>query len=497
MRTLAAGLRWRARRHPDLPATWFEGRTRTYGEIDRRSTELAAGLIAKLGLQPGDHVCVLDKNSDDYWELFYALDKAGAIATPINWRLTPGEVRVIADDARPAVFVAGPDFVPIAQEAGYAPLTWEQLPRMPGAADPERDAENGVTWQLYTSGTTGLPKGAMLTNLNLTSMALPIVYEVPEMREGGRALVAMPLYHIGGCGWASAAASAGSCLVITREVVPQQLIQIIAEQRVETAFLVPAVLLFMSQIPGVEKADFSSLRNVLYGASPITPSVLEAAIATFKCRFTQVYGLTETTGAITALAFEEHQGDRLLSAGRAMFGAEVRVVDPEANAVGPGEVGEIAYRGAGVMAGYWNRPEATAEAIRDGWFFTGDAGTMDERGFVYIKDRIKDMIISGGENVYPIEVETVLAGHPDVADVAVFGVPDDRWGETVKAAVVRKPGSTLAEEELIEWSRDRLAGFKRPRSVDFIDAIPRNPSGKILKRELRAPYWQGAGRQVH
>ncbi len=496
MRTVAEVLRWRARRHPDLPISWYQGRTRTYGEMDRTSSELAAGLVAT-GIEPGHHVCVLDKNSDDYYELIFALDKCGAIATPINWRLTPAEVSRVAGDAQPALVVAGEEFAPVAAEAGHPALTFARLPRSPGAEDPRRDVEDRVTWQLYTSGTTGLPKGAMLTNLSLAGLIGSIAFEVPELRQGGRSLVAMPLYHIGGCGWGFAAMATGSCMVITREVVPQELLQVIAEQHVETAFLVPAVLLFMTQLPDSQSADFSSLRAILYGASPITPAVLEKAIETFKCRFTQVYGLTETTGAITALQFEDHQGERLLSCGRASFGGEMKVVDPEGVEVPFDELGEIVYRGPGLMAGYWNRPDDTAAVVRDGWFHTGDAGTMDAEGFIYIKDRIKDMIVSGGENIYPAELEGVLAGHPAVADVAVIGVPDARWGETVKAIVVRKPGAELGADELIEWSRDKLAGFKRPHSVDFVEAIPRNPSGKILKRQLREPYWAGATRQVN
>jgi acyl-CoA synthetase (AMP-forming)/AMP-acid ligase II len=202
-------------------------------------------------------------------------------------------------------------------------------------------------------------------------------------------------------------------------------------------------------------------------------------------------------GAITALQHEHHLGERALSCGRPMFGAEMRIVDPLGGPLPVGEIGEIVYRGVGVMKGYWNRPGDTEESIRDGWFHTGDAGTEDADGFFYIKDRIKDMIVSGGENIYPAEVESVLAAHPAVADIAVIGVPDDQWGETVKAIVVRRPGAGLSAEALIDWSRDKLAGFKRPHSVDFVEGIPRNPSGKILKKDLRAPYWEGAARQVH
>ena len=496
MRTVAEMLRWRARRHPELAASWFQGRTRTYAELDRSTSELAAGLLAS-GVKPGDHVCILDKNSDAYYELMLAVTKAGAIATPINWRLTPAEVAKVADDARPVLMVTGAEFKAVAEEAGQRPLNFDQLVRKRGAADPRLDAESSVAWQLYTSGTTGLPKGAMLTNLNLVGLLSSFSLEIPEMRQGGRSLVAMPLYHIGGSGWANAAMATGSCMVMTREVIPQELLQVIAEQRVETAFLVPAVLLFMTQLPEAGAADFSSLKNVLYGASPITPAVLQRAIETFKCRFTQVYGLTETTGAITYLQFEDHQGERLLSCGRSGFGGDLAILDPEGRELPQGELGEIVYRGPGIMAGYWNRPDDTAAVIREGWFHTGDAGTMDAEGFIYVKDRIKDMIVSGGENIYPAELEAVLAGHPAVADVAVIGVPDARWGETVKAIVVRKPGVELSEGELIEWSRDKLAGFKRPHSVDFVEAIPRNPSGKILKRQLREPYWAGATRQVN
>jgi len=253
----------------------------------------------------------------------------------------------------------------------------------------------------------------------------------------------------------------------------------------------------MTQLPEIESADLSSLQNVLYGASPISQELLRRSIEVFKCRFTQVYGLTETTGAITALRFEDHHGERLLSCGRAVFGAEIKVVDPLDVELLPGEIGEIVYRGVGIMEGYWGRPDDTATAVRGGWFHTGDAGSIDADGFVYIRDRIKDMIVSGGENIYPAELESVLADHPAVSDVAVIGVPDDRWGETVKAIVVRKAGTELTGQEIIEWSGDRLAGFKRPRSVDFVDAIPRNPSGKILKRQLREPYWAGQDRRVN
>jgi long-chain acyl-CoA synthetase len=498
MRTVAEICRWWARRQPDLEATWFEGRGRTWGQLDESSSSLAAGLVSRLGVKPGDHVAILDKNTDEYIELLFALDKAGAIATPVNWRLTGEEVARVVEDAEAVApeLLAGEEFGGQADAAGMRVVGFGELPRS-DAGDPHRDDDATASWQLYTSGTTGLPKGAMLTGSNLFNAFGVFGVEVPELRVGGRAMVAMPLYHIGGCGWAMAALVTGSTAVILREFLPQQVLEAFVDQKVETAFLVPAALLFLTSLPGSQGRDYSSLRNVLYGASPISQAVLQRSIETFRCDFTQVYGLTETTGAVTFLSNRDHAGERLLSCGRATLGAGMKVVDPEGLELPQGEVGEIVYSGGGTMKGYWNRPEDTADAIRDSWFHTGDAGTEDADGFFYIKDRIKDMIVSGGENIYPAELESVLAAHPAVADIAVIGVPDHQWGETVKAIIVRRPGQELSAEELIEWSRARLAGYKRPRSVDFVETIPRNPSGKILKRELRRPYWEGATRQVN
>ncbi|HEX6349113.1 MAG TPA: AMP-binding protein [Candidatus Dormibacteraeota bacterium] len=484
MRTVAEVLRWRARRHPEGAATWFEGRTRTFGELDASSSELAAGLAAKFGIGPGDRLAILDRNSDAYLELILAAAKLGAVMVPINWRLQAPEVAQIVADAEPRLLVAGDGLA-----AGLAGLPctvagFGELPR--GGTDPRGDQEPDVAWQLYTSGTTGLPKGAMLGHRNLFAMMQSLSLELPELVEGSRSLVTAPLYHIGGCGWALIALAHGATVVLVREIVPDQLLDVMTRQQVATGLIVPAVLQSLTRLPGVGDADFGALGNLAYGASPISQTLLEDCIRVFGCRLTQLYGLTETTGAVTALRHEDHAGERLLSCGRAMLGGEVKIED-----------GEILYRGPSLMQGYAGRPEDTALAVRDGWFHTGDAGTMDADGFVYIRDRIKDMIVSGGENVYPAELEGVLAGHPAIADAAVIGVPDPRWGETVKAVVVLRPGARLTETELIEWCRSRVAGYKRPRSVDFVELIPRNPSGKILKRQLREPYWAGVLRRVN
>jgi long-chain acyl-CoA synthetase len=495
MRTIAEVLRWRAQRHPNLAAVWYDGRSQTYGELDRTSSELAASLIIHFGLQPGDRVAVLDKNCAAYLELLFALDKAGLVAAPLNWRLTVGEVRQIIDDIKPKLVVTGAEFKQLGLAAGVHTVTFEELPR--GGMDPQRDVDGAVSCQFSSSGTTGLPKAAMLTGRNVLNTGLCLAIEMPEIRAGGPSLVCLPLFHIGGAGWAIWCMQQGATLVIIRDIVPEKLLQTIVERKIETALLVPAVMLFLTELPQARTADFSNLEHITYGTAPISPDLLKRCIDTFKCKFTQVYGLTETAGPFTALAFEHHSGERLLSCGRPMFGGRVRVVDADGRDMPFGEVGEIVYQGENLMAGYWARPEATNDAIRDGWFHTGDAGSIDADGFIFIKDRIKDMVLSGGENIYPAEVEAVLAGHPDIVEVAIIGIPDAKWGEAVKAVVVKRAGRDLTEQSLLDWSRDKLAGYKRPRSVDFVDSLPRNASGKLLKRALREPYWQGYQRRVN
>lgn len=495
MRTIAEVLRWRARRDPSLQAVWFEGKSRSFAELDRSSSQLAAGFVDGLGLAPGDRVAIIDKNSAAYLELFFALDKAGLVAAPINWRLTPREVKQIVDDVKPKLIVTAPEFKAHGVAAGVQTLTYADLPR--GGEDPMRDVDGAVTWQFCTSGTTGLPKGAMLTGWNVLNTGLCLAMQMPELREGGRALCCMPLFHIGGGGWVIWALQAGATAVIVREIVPEALLKTIVDQKIETALLVPAMMLFLTELPAARTADFSAFRHIAYGTAPISPALLQRSIDTFKCRFSQLYGLTETTGPFASLSHEHHAGERMLSCGRPMFGGRARVVDSDDRDLSPYQVGEVLYQGENLMAGYWAREKETAAAMRGGWFHTGDAGYMDEEGFIFLKDRIKDMIVSGSENVYPAEIEAALMGHPDVLECAVIGVPDPKWGETVKAVVVRRAGTNLTEASLIEWSRDKLAGFKRPRSVDFVDTLPRNASGKLLKRTLREPYWAGFARQVN
>jgi acyl-CoA synthetase (AMP-forming)/AMP-acid ligase II len=312
-------------------------------------------------------------------------------------------------------------------------------------------------------------------------------------------LTSMPQYHFSGSVMGLISLFAGARTVITRQVDTTEILGLIPAERVTRACFVPAVLLLLLQTPCCRATDFSSLGYIGYGGSPIPLDLLRDAVDTFQCGFGQVYGMTEV-GIVTTLPPEDHDAAgsrRMRSVGKPLGNAEIKVIGEDGAVLPPHQVGEIVARTPQVMKGYWRLPEATARTVRDGWIYTGDAGYFDEDGYLYVHDRVKDMIISGGENIYPAEVESALFGHPAIADVAVIGVPDERWGESVKAVVVRAPGRDAAEAELIAYARERIAHYKAPRSVDFVDELPRNPSGKILKRMLRAPYWEGRERQVN
>jgi long-chain acyl-CoA synthetase len=512
-------IRVHAKERAGAPALKFEGRTITFAELDERSNRLANAL-ADLGVGRGDRVAFLDKNTPEFFEVAFAVAKLGAVMVAVNWRLTGSEITQIVNDARAAAMFVGAEFV--AQVADIQPqletvstfvaigadaqrdgwLDHDTVIRSHDAVDPNVPlAGTDVVLQLYTPGTTGLPKGVMLTNDNFFAGLEPMARSW-ELTPESVNLAAMPMFHIGGSGWALFGLSQGCCTALVREVAPSQLLKEIAENRVNAAFLVPAVIQLMLATPGVESTDFSSLQVIAYGASPITETLLTKAMDVIGCQFVQLYGLTETTGAITQLDAGDHDVENrphlLRSCGRPYPWVEVRIVDPNTGEDVPvGEIGELWTRSDRNMLGYWGNREATTNAITaDGWFKTGDAGYCDAEGYLYLHDRLKDMIVSGGENVYPAEVENVLARHPDVVDVAVIGVPDEKWGEAVKAVVVRAEGSGLTNEELIAFARAELAGYKLPKSVDFAGSLPRNPSGKLLKREIRRPYWEGSEREI-
>jgi long-chain acyl-CoA synthetase len=518
MRCLADFVRVQAAARGQAPALQCAGRTVTFAEFYGRA-QAVAGALAASGVGPQDRIALIERNSIESLEVVFGAALLNAVVVNVNWRLAPPEILGILDDARTDLILVGPELVPAVQaiegEAGlgdrariialagherwegYEPWLARHQPVDPGTVAGPAD----VAFQLYTSGTTGLPKGAMLTTSSVLNLFANL-RDRWEFRPGESVILAMmPMFHIAGLGLACMGFSYGCRTVILRDVVPADILEALSRDGVTHAFMVPAVIQMLLQTPGIDTADFGALQQLTYGASPISASVLEKAIATMGCDFIQVYGLTETSGAITQLEAAEHdpvgRPDLLRSCGRPYPWVEMRIVDGAGEDVPGGQVGELWTRSVQNMAGYWNNPAATAAVLTpDGWLRTGDAGYRDTEGFLYLHDRVKDMIVTGGENVYPVEVENVLMRHPAVADVAVIGVPDETWGEAVKAIVVPAAGPAPVPAELIAFCREHLAGYKCPKTVDFAVELPRNPSGKLLKRELRAPYWEGVERQV-
>ena len=494
----------------------------SYAELDSASNRVAQALIAA-GVEPGDRVAFLDKNVPEYFLLLFGAAKARAVTVAVNWRLAPPEMAYVLGHARAKVVLSGREFLGqldqakleldprvLVVESGEAGR--EGFADWFGAyddVDPELPSEwEDTCYQLYTSGTTGLPKGVELSNRNFFQM-FPVSSKIWSFDANSVSLVAMPLFHIAGSGWGLVGLYNGGTNVVLRDVDPREILQLIEEHRTTNALFVPALMQLLLATPGVEKTDFSSLRSIVYGASPISEEVLVGTMKATGAPLCQVYGMTETTGAVTMLGPEDHDpgGPRahlLRSAGRPLAGVDFRIVDQQTGRdCAEGDVGEVWTRGPQNMKAYFANPEAT-EAIypegRDadgiGWLRTGDAGYLRD-GYLFIHDRVKDMIVSGGENIYPAEVENALMDCPAVADVAVIGVPDEKWGETVKAIIVDAKGAGASDEDLIVWCRERIARYKCPTSIDRIDAIPRNPTGKILKTVLRAPYWEGRERLVN
>ncbi|MBI1182398.1 MAG: long-chain-fatty-acid--CoA ligase [Alphaproteobacteria bacterium] len=508
--------RYWAPKRPDKAATVFEGNIVTWADFDRLTSQVGNGII-EAGVKPQGRVGYLGKNSDLYFQLLFGAAKANAVMVGINWRLAPPEVEYIVNDAGIEVLFVEEEFFGVIGQVRehLAPVRlfvamsghghgWEayadwrdgqsdQDPRLP--ADPE-----DVCVQLYTSGTTGRPKGVQLSHRGffVQRAADEMAGEWNSWNERDVIMIPMPVFHVGGTGWGFQGFYNGATQVILGQAEPGQIIDTIQEYRVTKVFVVPAVLQFMLQHEKAKTADFSHVRVVLYGASPIPEEVLVKALDTFKCPFVQLYGMTETSGSVTYLPPEVHVpgSTKLRSCGVPFHGVEIIIADGEGNPQPPGQVGEILIRSPAIMKGYWNLPEATAEAVKDGWYHSGDAGYMDEDGYIYVYDRVKDMIVSGGENIYPAEVESALFKHPAVADAAVIGVPSERWGEEVKAVVVREPDTHLTEQELIAFVRTQIAGYKTPKSVDFVETLPRNPSGKLLKKDLREAYWKDQARRV-
>ncbi|RYY28557.1 MAG: long-chain-fatty-acid--CoA ligase [Sphingomonadales bacterium] len=513
--TLPDLLRAHAAAAPERAALIYGDRVTSYAKLLVRSGQVARALRSER-LEPDARIAYLGKNSDTYFELLLGAAHAGVAMTPVGWRLGAGEIATILQDSGARLLLVEPEFLPIVGALGWE---GEAVVIEPGCESFDRWLAQGaggdiastarpddVVLQLYTSGTTGQPKGVMLTHRNLLAWQRRMAESGADWFEWAtdeRALINMPIAHIGGTGWGITALRAGVSCLIHREFDAGQTLAAVGGGQVGKIFVVPSALQLMLQHPDAEAAAQRArggLRHILYGASPITEALLDEATAAFDCDFCQLYGLTETAGTITNLCAADHKAgnrERLRSAGRANPGVELRI-ECAGLVCPPGEVGEILIRSTNVMAGYWGRPEETRAALApDGWLRSGDAGYLDADGYLYLCDRIKDMIVSGGENIYPAEVENTLSCHPDIAEVAVIGVPDERWGEAVKAIVVPQPESHPDAGALLAFARARIAAFKVPKSVDFVSVLPRGASGKVLKRVLREPYWRDRPRQVN
>jgi acyl-CoA synthetase (AMP-forming)/AMP-acid ligase II len=484
---------------PEKEGLVCEGIRRTFLEMNNRANQLANAMTA-MGVKRGDRVGVLAFNEAEFYDLMFGLGKIGATMVPVNYRLAGPEVQYILSDSSPNVFIFSPEYVDLVDSIRNeipakellaimdSPPEWakpyESVISQASADEPELVGENDDTLTiLYTSGTTGRPKGAELTHAYYFWSNVNIHSTIPEFSES--ILIALPLFHIGALAGPPLCVHAGARSVLLRTFDPTRFLELIQEEKINAFGSVPALLSFLKFVPDFEKYDWSSVKVILVYAAPVPVTLLnEYEEAGIEVR--QLYGMTEcNTGSVLDGA---HARAKMGSCGRPFMHTEIRLVDADGNDVPVGETGEILMRSPNVMKGYWNRPEDTAATIVDGWLHSGDMARVDEDGFYYIMDRKKDMIISGGENIYPAEIEDSLLAHPAIADVGVIGYPDERWGEAVKAVVVLQEGHSLTEKELIEWCQGKIGRYKIPKAIVFADSLPRTPTGKILKRVLRDEY---------
>ncbi len=514
IRTLSELVPHHASIRPDTEAVVYGAHILSFEDLDHHSNRVAHGLLAECD-GPHSRVAILDRNSERFFEVLFGTAKAGNVLVTVNFRLTSPEIQYVLHDSQAEVVFVGEEYAPLVDAIA------ENLPRLKRVIvmgdeaggkyrawrDPQPASRPGIevapadiAVQMYTSGTTGNPKGVELSHRAMVGAALAGLSVWPFLYEPGAAVLGtMPLFHIAAANLCIAALFVGARAEIVRETSPPELARILIEKQI-TLVPVPATIIHeMLRTPGVREQDFSALKTMLIAGSGISVELLREAQQVFGCGFALSYGSTETCGGMTYLGAQDCTADAgklLKSAGTLLDQSEIRIVDEQGLDLPAGQVGEILCRSNRLMTGYWGRPDATAEALRNNWFYSGDAGYMDEEGYLYVVDRIKDMVISGGENIYPTEIEQVMRTHAAVDDVAVVGIPDEKWGEALLAFVIRKPGASISGKELESFLRERLAGFKVPRKYEFLGSFPLNATGKVLKRELRAPYWDGEDRQL-
>jgi acyl-CoA synthetase (AMP-forming)/AMP-acid ligase II len=503
----------------DKIATVNGDRQRTWGELKERVARFASGLHS-LGIATGDRVAILSLNSDRYFEYYFSVPWAGACVVPLNIRWSPKENAYSLKDAGVKILLVDDTFAKMIPALLLENLEMEHIIYLGDNKTPDgmvnyedlisankvvEDAyrkNDDLAGIFYTGGTTGFPKGVMLTHTNLWSSAICLFNSI-NLNENARILHAAPMFHLADGAMTQGGMLAGATHVFIAMFTPQGTIDAIEHQKITHSLMVPVMIQMTINQPSVNSADLSHLQYIIYGAAPISESVLVKAMDTFpNAKFCQGYGQTELSPLATILPPEYHviegpNSGKLKSAGRAISCAEVRIVDIDGKEVSYGEIGEIIVKGPNAMIGYWNKPEETAVALKNGWIHTGDAGFMDEDGFVFLVDRVKDMIVSGGENVYSVETENAVMNHPAVQEAVVIGIPSDKWGEQVHAEVILKEGLTATEAEIITKASEYIANYKCPRSIKFrTEPFPLSGAGKLLKREVRKVYWEGNERQI-
>lgn len=493
--------------NPDQLATVFGDRRRTYRQFGDRVARLA-GALQNLGMAAGDRVGMLALNSDRYLEYIMGVWWGGGVLNPVNVRWSVPEIVYSLDDCSTGILIVDEHFAPLAEKIrisarhaprfiyageGEVPVSMLGFEQLIAQATPVEDAGRGgedLACIMYTGGTTGFPKGVMQSHLNLWSACMPRMVDMPPIHDG-RLLHVAPLFHVAGMARALIQFMAGESHVLLSSFDAAQVLQVIERERITETLLVPTMILALLAHPDFDRHDLGSLKRLTYGASPSAGEMVEQVLARLPdLELSHSYGLTEACPVVSSNLPCNHtpqarKSGLSRSVGRGGLGVNVKIVDPQGQEVARGTVGEIIVRGPNIMQGYWNKPEETAKALRDGWLYTGDAAWMDEQGYLFIVDRLKDMIVSGGENVYSAEVENVLARHPAVALCAVIGVPHEQWGEAVHAVVVRKPGAQVDAEQLRRYCREFIAPYKCPKTIEFRDELPLSAAGKVLKRELR------------
>lgn len=508
-----------AKNYTDKSIFIFKERTLSYSDFETHTNQVANGLL-KEQYSTETRIAFLGKDSDSSYEILFGSAKAKTVLLAINWRLSPQEILYIINDAEAELLFVDAAFIPVIDQIKSESIAIKKIIVIDAQHDTYENyhiwkteqaiippnlsySEDDIVLQLYTSGTTGKPKGVQLAHRSffklLQNMKANDDYWM-NITHNDTLLLCVPFFHIGGLWWGVQGIIAGATHIVQDSFMAWQALEYIEKYRITKIAMVPAMLQFMLAEPNCSTTNFSSVEGFLYGGSPITPSLMKQAMKILNCDFYQIYGMTETGNMAVCLRPEDHTlewNTTMKAAGKALPGVNLKVTDQNNNLVNTGTIGEIWIQSPSNMVGYWKNDIATQNTLQEGWIRTGDAGYIDDKGYVYICDRIKDMIICAGENIYPAEVEAVLSAHEAIQDITIIGIPDERWGEIAKAFIVLNPNYTLKKRELTTYAKGKIADYKIPQSVEFVDALPRNSSGKVLKRVLREPYWEHQDRLVN